>query len=185
MGIIHKLKILRCKLLLAPHKNISIGNNSTFGRGTVFWAPDKMTIGNNVYIALGCNIFNNNHKYDNNDNLPFNNEHISQPIEIGNNVWIGMRVIILPGVKIDEGVIVAAGSVVTKSVPKCAIVGGNPAKIIGWRNKEQYEELKKEKKFLGIHDLDNPANHRYIIQNKFKNYLSEPMAETHMVVERE
>lgn len=106
-----------------------------------------------------------------------------QPIEIGNNVWIGMRVIILPGVKIDEGVIVAAGSVVTKSVPKCAIVGGNPAKIIGWRNKDLYEKLVKEKKFLGIHDLDNPANHRYIIQNNFKNYLSEPMPETHMVVE--
>lgn len=61
--------------------------------------------------------------------------------------------------------------------------GGNPAKIIGWRNKDLYEKLVKEKKFLGIHDLDNPANHRYIIQNNFKNYLSEPMPETHMVVE--
>lgn len=51
MGIIHKLKLLRCKLLLASHRNIFIGNNTTFGRGTVFWAPNKMTIGNNVYIG--------------------------------------------------------------------------------------------------------------------------------------
>lgn len=170
--------------IIGGEQFIDIGNNCWIGPNCeIVGGPAPIKIGNNVYIALGCNIFKNNHKYDNNDNLPFNNEHISQPIEIGNNVWIGMRVIILPGVKIDEGVIVAAGSVVTKSVPKCAIVGGNPAKIIGWRNKDLYEKLVKEKKFLGIHDLDNPANHRYIIQNNFKNYLSEPMPETHMVVE--
>src|SRR5690606_17596805 len=52
-------------------------------------------------------------------------------IIIGNNVFIGKNSIILPGVKIDDNVIVAAGSVVTKSVPSGKIVGGNPAKIIG------------------------------------------------------
>lgn len=134
--------------------------------GTIIGGEQFIDIGNNCWIGPNCEIVGG-----------------PAPIEIGNNVWIGMRVIILPGVKIDEGVIVAAGSVVTKSVPKCAIVGGNPAKIIGWRNKDLYEKLVKEKKFLGIHDLDNPANHRYIIQNNFKNYLSEPMPETHMVVE--
>ena len=56
MGIIHKLKLLRCKLLLASHRNIFIGNNTTFGRGTVFWAPNKMTIGNNVYIGKYCTL---------------------------------------------------------------------------------------------------------------------------------
>ena len=43
MGIVKKLKLLRCKLMLWPHKNIEWGNNSTFGRGTVFWAPNHMT----------------------------------------------------------------------------------------------------------------------------------------------
>ncbi|MGN1153588.1 MAG: acyltransferase [Candidatus Gastranaerophilaceae bacterium] len=147
------------------------------------YAPIK--IGDNVYIALGCNINNINHKYENSEKLPFNEEHIVAPIEINDNVWIGMRTIILAGVKIDQGAVVAAGSVVTKSVPKCAIVGGNPARIIGWRNKEKYEKLVQEKKFLGIHDLDNPKNHRYIMKNNFKKYLSAPMAKTRMVVERE
>ena len=50
---------------------------------------------------------------------------------------------ICPGVKIEDGAIIAMGSVVSKSVPKCAIVGGNPARIIGWRNKEEYENNAK------------------------------------------
>ena len=54
----------------------------------------------------------------------------SAPILIKNNVWIGMNVIILKGVTIGEGAIVAAGSVVTKDVPDWTLVGGNPAKII-------------------------------------------------------
>lgn len=170
--------------IISGEQFIEIGHNCFIGPNCEIASSHALLkIGNNVFIALGCNINNINHKYENNEKLPFNEEHIVSPIEIGDNVWIGMRSIILAGVKIDEGAVVAAGSVVTKSVPKCAIVGGNPARIIGWRNKEQYEKLKKEKKFLGIHDLDNPANHRYIIQNNFKNYLSEPMPETHMVVE--
>ena len=53
---------------------------------------------------------------------------------IGNDVWIGMRVIIMPGIKVGNGVVIGAGAVVTKDVPDYAIVGGIPAKIIGERN---------------------------------------------------
>lgn len=63
-------------------------------------------------------------------------------IEIGNDVWIGTSAIILSGVKIGHGAVVAAGSIVTKSVPPYAIVGGNPAKIIKYRlSEEKIEEL--------------------------------------------
>ena len=55
---------------------------------------------------------------------------------------------ILSGVRIDDGAIVAAGSVVTKSVPECAIVGGNPARIIGWRDKEEYKKLEQTKSYF-------------------------------------
>ena len=54
-------------------------------------------------------------------------------VVIGNDVWIGMRVIIMPGVKIGNGVVIGAGAVVTKDVPDFAIVGGVPAKIIRYR----------------------------------------------------
>jgi maltose O-acetyltransferase len=58
----------------------------------------------------------------------------SRPIKVGNDVWIGMRAMIMPGVKIGNHSIIAAGSIVTKDVPEWAIVGGNPAKIIKYRN---------------------------------------------------
>ena len=72
-------------------------------------------------------------------------KHIkSQPIEIGDHVWIGARAMIMKGVKIGEGAIVAIGSVVVKDVPPYAIVGGNPAKIIKYRNIEQFNKLKNQ-----------------------------------------
>lgn len=52
------------------------------------------------------------------------------PVIINDNVWIGMNAIILPGVTIGKGAVIAAGSVVTKDVPPYSLVGGNPAKII-------------------------------------------------------
>lgn len=54
-------------------------------------------------------------------------------VVIGNDVWIGMRSIIMPGVKIGNGVVIGAGAVVTKDIPDYAVVGGVPAKIIRFR----------------------------------------------------
>ena len=62
-------------------------------------------------------------------------------------MWFGNRVLVLGGVKIGEGSILAAGAVVCKDVPPLAIVGGNPARIIKFRDKEHFEKLKAEKKF--------------------------------------
>ena len=68
-------------------------------------------------------------------------------MEIGDNVWLGTRVIILPGVKIGEVAIIQAGSVVVNSIPCCAIAGGHPAKAFNYRDKEHYYKLKEEIKF--------------------------------------
>ncbi len=57
-----------------------------------------------------------------------------EPVVIGDDVWIGTRVIILPGVKIGNGVIFADGAVVTKDIPDYAVAGGVPAKVIKYRN---------------------------------------------------
>ena len=62
--------------------------------------------------------------------------------------WFGDNIIINPGVKIGEGAVVFAGSVVTKDVPPLALVGGNPAKVIRYRDENLYYKLKSEKKFF-------------------------------------
>ena len=64
----------------------------------------------------------------------------SVPIKIGNDVWIGCNSIILKGVTIGDGAIVAAGSVVTKDVPDYAVVGGAPAKVIRFLDPDEQEE---------------------------------------------
>lgn len=81
------------------------------------------------------------------DNADFENSEIrdNRPVEIGNDVWIGANAIILPGVKIGDGAVIAAGAVVTKDVEPYAIVGGVPAKIIKYRFGEE-----ERKKFLQI-----------------------------------
>ena len=173
MDLIKQLKVLRCKMLLAPHRNISIGNNTTFGRGTVFWAPNRMTIGNNVYIGKYCTLqadmeIGNNIDIANNVGLIGKYDHDyskvgvsikdapwigdksydfkgkNQKIIIDDDVWIGYGSVVFTGVHVHKGAIIAAGSIVTKDVPQYAIVAGNPAHIKGYRfTEEQIAEHEK------------------------------------------
>lgn len=67
-------------------------------------------------------------------------------VVIGENVWVGSSAIILPGITIGEGAVVGAGSVVTKDVPAFAVVGGNPTKVLKYRDIERYNKLKLQDK---------------------------------------
>ena len=93
-------------------------------------------------------VLTRNHNYDSNDLefIPYDQKYIEKPVVIGEYCWIGARVTILPGVKIGKGVVVADCSVITKDIPDYAVVGGNPARIIKYRNKEKFDELLREDK---------------------------------------
>ena len=78
--------------------------------------------------------------------LPYDDKYIVKDVVIKQNVWIGADVTVMPGVVIGEGAVVAACSCVTKDVPSMALVGGCPAKIIKYRDKNQYDKLKEEGK---------------------------------------
>ena len=109
-------------------RNIVIGDDSILGEGIVLDGRAQLTIGNHVDIASGVMIYNSEHDTE---NEYFQAEN--KPVIIEDYVFIGPRAIILPGIKIGKGAIVAAGAVVTKEVAPYAIVGGVPAKIIGER----------------------------------------------------
>lgn len=96
--------------------NSGIGANSVIGRGTV--------IGDNVMMGPECYIYTRNHAFSRTD-IPMRGQGMKdfEPVTIGNDVWIGARVTILPGVKIGNGCIIGAGSVVTKDLPDYAIGG--------------------------------------------------------------
>lgn len=109
--------------------NIAIGKGSILGQGIFLDGRDKLVIGNYVDIASEVMIYNSEHDI-NDENFTAKNG----PVYIEDYVFIGPRVIILPGVKIGKGAIVAAGAVVTKDVAPFSIVGGVPAKVIGERH---------------------------------------------------
>ena len=123
-----------------------LGHNPSFngmhikGHGEVFF-------GDNFHSGDNCEIITSNHNYDFGKKIPYDETHIVKKVVIGDNVWFGDRVIVLGGVTIGEGAIIQAGAVVVKSVPDCAIVGGNPAQIIKYRNQEHYYDLKSKKLF--------------------------------------
>ena len=78
--------------------------------------------------------------------LPYDDIYLVEDVHIGKNVWIGADVTIMPGVHIGDGAVIAACACVTKDVPKMAVVGGCPAKIIKYRDEERYHELEQEGK---------------------------------------
>ena len=104
--------------------SIEIGNNSYIGDRTEIHAGELVKIGNNVNIAWDCNILDRDYHAFESDN------EVIKPVVIEDSVWIGARSIILKGVTIAEGAVVAAGSVVTHDVPERCLVAGNPAKVI-------------------------------------------------------
>jgi acetyltransferase-like isoleucine patch superfamily enzyme len=111
-----------------PNAIISIGDNTRI-HGSCIHAFERIEIGKNCLIAANCQIFDTSgHGTSHKERAESQGK--SKPIIIGDNVWIGAGCIILPGVTIGDGSIVAAGSVVIKSIPENSIYGGNPAQFI-------------------------------------------------------
>jgi maltose O-acetyltransferase len=113
---------------------LQIGDNS--GLGVNCQASGPIIIGNDVMIGPDVILLTQNHQFDRLD-IPMWKQGYKEPkpIIIHDDVWIGIRAIVLAGVHIGKGAIVAAGAIVTKDVPDYAIVGGSPAYVIKYRNK--------------------------------------------------
>ena len=120
---------------LASGLGIEIGDNSGIGLSCRVAGP--LTMGNDVMMAPGVMIFTQNHETED-LSIPMRLQTApKKKVTIGNDVWIGANALIMPGVNIGDGVIVAAGAIVTRDVEPYAVVGGNPARVIKYRNKEK------------------------------------------------
>lgn len=108
----------------------------------------KLTIKSHTIIGPDLMVITSNHNFKNPTCLPYDDKDEAKDVVIGECVWIGARVTILPGTKIGEGAIIQAGAVVHGEIPPCAIAGGNPAKVFAYRDKELYYKLKAEGKYL-------------------------------------
>lgn len=139
-------RILGKSIFSKVGKNLIIEKGANFGDGSGIEIGDNVGIGykahirgplelkGNIMMGPEVIILTRNHRFDRVD-IPMNQQKGSlvKKVVINEDVWIGARVTILPGVTVGKGAILAAGAVVTKDVPDFAIVGGNPAKLIKMR----------------------------------------------------
>ena len=127
-------------------KNTYIGDNCSFN-GTKIIGEGKVVIGNYFHSGTDILMITQNHNYDTGTAIPYDNTFVCKDIIIEDFVWLGTRVMILPGTHIGEGAIIQGGAVVHGDIPAYAIAGGNPAKVFKYRDIEHFKKLKEEKKF--------------------------------------
>lgn len=108
--------------------NIEVGENFYMNVNCVILDEAKVTFGDNVFVAPGCGFYTAGHPFDvdqRNAGLEY-----ARPITVGNNVWIGGNVVVLPGVTIGHNCVIGAGSVVNRDIPDNSLAAGNPCKVI-------------------------------------------------------
>lgn len=115
-----------------PNAKISIGDNTTVGHQTFMFIASELTLGNDCLIAPFVYFVDSDHGMKAGE-LINKQPMTAKPIIVGNGVWFGTGAVVTSGVTIGNGAVVGAGAVVTKDVPENAVVGGNPAKVLKFR----------------------------------------------------
>lgn len=161
--------IIGKNVYIGTPENLKLGKNIFIGDNSRLCCEGGLEIGSYTQIGLDVLILTSNHNYKSKEMLPYDEYDYKQKVVIGKNCWLGARVTICPGVKIEDGAVIGAGSVVTKSVPRCAVVAGNPAVIIGHRDIKLYDELNEAGKSI---DFQNVKDKKWIEINCHKEFLS-------------
>ena len=111
-------------------RNLVLGDDVDLATGVLITTDGGVSIGDRTLVGYGTKILSSNHNVPKLPNRIFDSGHTKAPVKIGKDVWLGANCIVLPGITVGDGAIIAAGSVVTKDVPANVFVGGVPAKII-------------------------------------------------------
>ena len=124
-----RLMLCSCGKQVNIETKVTLGDYSGIGINAKIYGTCH--IGRHVMMGTDCNVITRNHRFDRTD-IPMMEQGFEEerPVVIGDDVWIGDRVVILPGVHVGEGCILAAGAVVTHDIPPYSIAGGVPARVL-------------------------------------------------------
>lgn len=128
--------IVKHRCYLGAGTGFRVGERSQLGENARI--DQNVTLGNDVVMGPDVVIMTNAHAFEDLD-TPINRQGALpiRPVVIGNDVWLGTRVIVMPGVTIGDHAVIGAGSIVTKDVPPKAVMVGNPARILRYRGERQ------------------------------------------------
>lgn len=111
-------------------RNLEVGDHVDFAKDVLITTDGGVSIGHRALIGYRTQILSANHNVPARPQLIFEAGHTKSPVRIGDDVWVGANCVILPGVEIGEGAVIAAGSVVTKHIPAFTYAAGIPARVI-------------------------------------------------------
>ena len=120
-------------ILEAWEGNINISHRVYIGCYSVITGNGGVDIGRNVMMGAHCVITSANHNFSSRKNIIWEQGMTRKSVKIGDDVWLGSSVKVMPGVKIGHGAVIGAGSVVTKDIPEYGIAVGAPAKVVKYR----------------------------------------------------
>lgn len=128
--------------------SLIIGSHVRIGAGAFFNCIGGIQIGDNCQISRNVVIYSSNHDYTGRS-IPYDDKYLEKGVNIGNSVWIGMGVCIMPGVSIGDGAIIGMGTVVSKNVPPMAIVVGAEQRTVKFRSREHFDSLNQQQMWFG------------------------------------
>lgn len=121
------------EIIVSEKAFLSIGDNTGIGSFCNIRCDGRIKIGDNVLIAQFVSIVDGLYEFKSKNIQISKESYKAEDVSIGNNVWIGVGVVILPRTNIGDGAVIGAGSIVTKDIAPYSIVVGNPARSIGYR----------------------------------------------------
>ncbi len=129
-------------------EKLILGDYVHIGDGAFLFARGGISIGKNTQISRNVLIYSSNHNIAG-DAIPYDDKYIDNPVVIGESVWIGMNVVITPGVKIGDGAIIGMGTVVSENVPEGAVVVGQKQRIVKYRDMDDFDKKNNEEAWFG------------------------------------
>jgi acetyltransferase-like isoleucine patch superfamily enzyme len=120
-------------------ENLILGNNVRIGYNCYFFCKGGVEIGDNTILSRNITIYSSNHDFNSGDMIPYNSNYVHKKVLIGNGVWVGMNVNIIPGVTIGDGAIIGMNVTVSKDVQPGEVLVSNKNRVVALRDMDKFK----------------------------------------------